>query len=54
MAKIRRMRWQHVIPWIVSAGLLFYVFNVATDWDRLRTVTEQANLPLFLAFTIAD
>jgi hypothetical protein len=54
MAKISRMRWQHVLPWIVSAGLLFYVFNVATDWGRLRAATDQANLPLFLAFTIAD
>jgi hypothetical protein len=54
MAKTSRMRWQHVLPWIVSAGLLFYVFNVATDWGRLRTATDQANLPLFLAFTIAD
>ncbi len=54
MAKISRMRWQHVIPWIVSAGLLFYVFNVATDWGRLCAATDQANLPLFLAFTIAD
>ena len=54
MAKISRLRWQHILPWIVSAGLLFYVFNVVTDWDRLRAATEQANLPLFLAFTIAD
>jgi hypothetical protein len=54
MTKIGRIRWQHVLPWIVSAGLLVYVFNVATDWERLRSVTERANLPLFLAFTIAD
>jgi hypothetical protein len=54
MAKISRMRWQHVLPWVVSAGLLFYVFNVATDWERLRAVTEQANIGLFLAFTAAD
>jgi len=54
MARSSRMRWKHVLPWIVSAGLLFYVFNVATDWDRLRAATEQANLPLFLALTIAD
>ncbi|MFB3118545.1 MAG: hypothetical protein ACE1ZP_07240, partial [Myxococcota bacterium] len=48
------MRWRHILPWIVSAGLLYYVFNVATDWERLRAATTQANLPLFLAFTIAD
>ena len=54
MAKSSRMRWKHILPWIVSAGLLFYVFNVATDWGRLRDATTQANIPLFLAFTIAD
>jgi len=54
MRNVSRMRWQHVLPWIVSAGLLFYVFNVATDWDRLRAATDQANLPLFLAFTTLD
>jgi hypothetical protein len=49
------MRWKHILPWIVSVGLLLYVFNVATDWDRLRAATERApSLPLFLAFTIAD
>jgi hypothetical protein len=30
------------------------VFNVATDWERLRAATERANLPLFLAYTTAD
>jgi hypothetical protein len=54
MAKSSRMRWKHILPWIVSAGLLFYVFNVATDWERLRAATERANLPLFLAYTTAD
>jgi hypothetical protein len=54
MAKTSRIQWRHILPWIVSAGLLFYVFNVATDWERLRSATERANLPLFLAFTIAD
>ena len=54
MAKSSRMRWKHILPWVVSAGLLFYVFNVATDWERLRAATERANLPLFLAYTTAD
>jgi len=54
MAKTSRIQWRHILPWIVSAGLLFYVFNVATDWERLRSATERANLPLFLAFTTAD
>jgi len=54
MIRFSRMRLRHVLPWIVSAGLLFYVFTVATDWDRLRAATEKADLPFFLAFTIAD
>jgi len=54
MTIFSRIRWQHILPWIVSAALLLYVFQVATDWDRLRAVTEQANLALFLAFTTAD
>ena len=47
-------RWKHVLPWAISIGLLIYVFNWATDWDRLRAATEQANLPLFVAFAAAD
>lgn len=47
-------RWKHVLPWIVSLGLLVYVFNYATDWDRLREATARANLPLFLLFATAD
>lgn len=47
-------RWRHILPWVVSAGLLVYVFNYATDWGRLRAATAHANLPLFLAFAAAD
>ncbi len=47
-------RGKHIFPWVVSVALLVYVFNYATDWDRLREATEQANLPLFLAFVTAD
>lgn len=54
MAKQRGKRWKHVFPWIVSIGLLVYVFNYATDWDRLRAATVEANVPLFLAFAAAD
>ncbi len=54
MTKTSRVRWKHFLPWIVSAALLFYVFNVATDWDRLRDATARANVALFLAFTTAD
>lgn len=49
-----RARWQGALPWIVSACLLVYVFGWATDWQRLQAATEKANLPLFVAFAIAD
>jgi hypothetical protein len=54
MANRGGKRWKHVFPWIVSIGLLIYVFKYATDWDRLREATVEADLPLFLGFVIAD
>jgi hypothetical protein len=47
-------RLRHVLPWLVSAGLLAYVFGWATDWQRLLAAIEQANGPLFVAFASAD
>ncbi len=49
-----RSRWRSVVPWVVSAALLVYVFGWVTDWERLRAATERADLPLFLAFATAD
>lgn len=49
-----RSRWSALLPWAVSAALLFYLFGFATDWDRLREATSRADLPLFLAFATAD
>jgi hypothetical protein len=46
--------WRSLLPWIVSGCLLAYVFGWATDWQRLREATAQANLPLFLGFVVAD
>jgi hypothetical protein len=46
--------WRSVVPWIVSACLLVYVFGWATDWERLRAATERANLPLFVLCATAD
>ncbi|MDH3518845.1 MAG: flippase-like domain-containing protein [Myxococcales bacterium] len=43
-----------LLPWIISGCLLAYVFGWATDWQRLRQATEQANLPLFVLFVTAD
>lgn len=47
-------RWRHILPWLVSIALLAYVFGWATDWQRLRGATENANLPLFVALATAD
>ena len=47
-------RWRHVVPWLISAALLVYVFGWATDWASLREATRRANVPLFLAFTTID
>jgi len=50
----RGSRWSALLPWAVSAALLFYLFGFATDWDRLREATGRANLPLFLVCASAD
>jgi hypothetical protein len=47
-------RWRHVLPWLVSAALLAYVFGWATDWPRLARALEGANVPLFVLCTTAD
>ena len=48
------MHLRRLAPWAVSAGLLIYVFGWLTDWDALVRATEDANLPLFVAFTFLD
>ena len=54
MNESTRARWRGALPWIVSACLLVYVFGWATDWQRMQAATERANLPLFVAFAVAD
>jgi hypothetical protein len=54
MAVLDRTRWRHVLPWVVSAALLGYVFGWATDWARLREALEAAHVPAFLLFATAD
>jgi len=43
-----------LLPWVISAAALAYVFGFATDWDALVRATEGANLPLYIGFTVAD
>jgi hypothetical protein len=47
-------RWRSVLPWLVSAALLFYVFGYATNWARLIHALEDADVPHFLLFATAD
>jgi len=47
-------RLRGALPWLISAGLLLYVFGWATDWQRLREATERADLPLFLTCAFLD
>jgi hypothetical protein len=43
-----------VLPWLVSAGLLIYVFGWVTEWDALLEATRRAHLSLFVLVTFAD
>ncbi|HEY8495130.1 MAG TPA: lysylphosphatidylglycerol synthase domain-containing protein [Myxococcota bacterium] len=54
MAADDRRRWRSVLPWVVSAGLLVYVFGWATDWVRLRDALRAAHVPAFLLFATID
>jgi hypothetical protein len=47
-------RWRSVLPWVISTGLLFYVFGYATNWSRLVAALEGADVPRFLLFATAD
>jgi len=54
VAKSRTPLWRKLLPWVISAAALTYVFGFATDWEALVNATEGANLPLYMAFTVAD
>lgn len=49
-----RQLFRRALPWIVSAGLLIYVFGWLTEWDALLEATRRANLTLFVTVTFAD
>lgn len=46
--------WRRLLPWLVSAGALAYVFGRVVDWRAIPAATERANLPLFVAICIVD
>ena len=51
---MRGRRFRATLPWLISAGLLVYVFGWATDWQGLRDATERADVPLFLLCATLD
>jgi hypothetical protein len=54
MATGSNKKWRSILPWLISAGLLFYVFGYATHWDRLLAALDEADAPLFLVYATAD
>ena len=54
MAARARNRWRTLLPWIISAALLAYVFGWATDWVRLYDALRAADVPLFLFLATLD
>jgi len=49
-----RKIWRHLLPWVVSAGALFYVFGHIVDWRAIPNASGDANLPLFITITVFD
>lgn len=45
---------RRILPWCVSACALVYVFGYRIDWHAIPDVTANANMPLFIAFTVLD
>jgi hypothetical protein len=46
--------WRHILPWIVSAATLGYVFGFAIDWESIPRATEGADLEFFILVTVID
>jgi hypothetical protein len=46
--------WRHLLPWLISAAALGYVFGFAIDFESIPRATEGANLPLFIFITVLD
>jgi hypothetical protein len=50
---MRTLRGQ-LLPWLITAGALGYVFGYAIDWAAIPAATNKANLPLFIGITVFD
>jgi hypothetical protein len=54
VSRLKSILLQHVLPLLVSGAALIYVFGYAIDWQAIPEATERANMPLFIAITVAD
>ena len=54
MSKRRISVWRHLLPWLISAAALGYVFGYAIDWESLPEATDNANVPLFVLVIVLD
>jgi len=53
-SSLSRTILRRLLPWLVSAAALGYLFGYAVDWAAIPRATEKANLPLFIGITVAD
>ncbi len=49
-----RHRFRHLLPWLVSALALGWVFGFKTDWSALVAATAHADVPRFVAIQVTD
>jgi hypothetical protein len=54
VAKGRTSIWRHLLPWVISAAALGYVFGFAINWDSIPQATSDADLSLFIFVTVVD
>jgi len=54
VSRTKSILTRHVLPLVISGAALVYVFGYAIDWQAIPKATDRANMPLFVAITIAD
>jgi hypothetical protein len=54
VSRFKHILARHILPLAISGCALVYVFGFAIDWQAIPEATERANMPLFIAITVAD
>jgi hypothetical protein len=54
VSQVTRTLSRHVLPLVISAAALIYVFGYAIDWQAIPEATDRANMPLFIGITVLD